>query len=154
MSEKRFIANGAQVIGDVVLKEGVNIWYNTTVRGDHGRITIGEDTNIQDNVCVHTQIGHDMVIGKGVTVGHGAILHGEYIGDNTLIGMGAILLNGTKIGPNCIVGAGALVKQGMEVPEGKLLFGSPARIIRDLTPEEIEANRVNCREYLELSFGE
>lgn len=145
-----FIAEGARIVGDVDMKDGVNIWYNAVVRGDHGSITIDENTNVQDNATVHTQIGHDMYIGKGVTIGHAAIVHGEYIGDNSLIGMGAILLNGSKIGKDCIIGAGALVTQGSEIPDGSLAFGSPAKVVRKLTPEEIESNKINCREYIEL----
>lgn len=145
-----FVAQGAQVVGDVRMHDGVSIWYNAVVRGDHGSITIDENTNIQDNSTVHTQIGHDLYIGKGVTIGHAAIIHGEYIGDNSLIGMGAILLNGTRIGKNCIIGAGALVTGGTEIPDGSLAFGSPAKVVRSLTEEEIQANRDNCTEYLEL----
>ncbi|MBR1628524.1 MAG: gamma carbonic anhydrase family protein [Lachnospiraceae bacterium] len=151
LAEKVFIAQGARVIGDVVLKKGASVWYNAVVRGDHGRITIGENSNIQDNCTVHTEIGHELEIEAGVTVGHAAILHGEFIGENSLIGMGAILLNGTSIGKNCIVGAGALVTQNTKVPDGSLVFGSPAKVIRQLSEEEIASNRRNCEMYMELA---
>ena len=150
MKETCYIAKGAQIVGDVTMEDGVNIWYNAVVRGDHGAIRIGAKTNIQDNCTVHTQIGHSLTIGRGVTIGHGAIIHGIEIGDNSLIGMGAILLNGTRIGKNCIIGAGALLTQGMVVPDGMLAFGSPARVVRPLTEEEIASNKANCKVYLAL----
>ena len=145
-----YIADVAKVVGDVKLGNEVGIWYNAVVRGDHGKVIIGDKSNIQDNCTIHTQIGHDMEIGEGVSIGHGAICHGEYIGDNTLIGMGAILLNGSRIGANCIIGAGALVKQNADIPDGSLAFGSPARVVRKLTDEEIEKNRENADEYIKL----
>ncbi len=146
-----YIAEGVRLVGDVALEEGVGVWYNTVIRADHGRVTIKKNTNIQDNCTIHTQKGHDMTIEEGVTVGHGAILHGEYIGENSLIGMGAILLNGTKIGKDCIVGAGALVTGGTIVPDGSMVFGSPAKVVRPLREEEIDHNRENARIYVKLA---
>ena len=140
------ITEGVTVVGDVRLGKGVNIWYGAVLRGDMGPITIGEDTNIQDSAILH----EETVVGRGCTIGHGAIVHGCTVGDNTLIGMGAILLNGARVGRDCIVGAGALVPQGMEIPDGSLAFGSPAKVRRALTAEEIESNRAAaafyCRE--------
>ena len=125
------------------------------LRSESETIEIGEDTNIQDNCVLHTDTGFPMTIGRGCTIGHAAILHGCTIGDNTLIGMGAIVLNGAKIGQNCIIGAGALVPQGMEIPDGSLAFGSPAKVRRALTEEEIAANRATaafyCREAAEYA---
>ena len=141
--ENVYIADGAKVVGDVTLNDGVGVWYNAVIRGDHGKIVIGDNTNVQDNCTIHTEIGHDMTIGAGVSIGHGAVCHGEFIGDNTLIG--------TKVGHNCIVGAGALLTQNTEVPDGSLVFGSPAKVIRPLTPEEKEGNRENCERYLHLA---
>ena len=146
-----FIAPGAVVVGDVTLGDESNIWYQSTVRGDDAAITIGSHTNIQDNAVLHVDEGIPLVIGEGCSVGHGAILHGCQIGDNTLIGMGAIVLNGAKIGNNCVIGAGALVTQNREVPDGSLVLGSPGRVTRSLTEEEIQANRKNAQVYVQNS---
>lgn len=120
------------------------------IRSESDTTAIGEDTNIQDNCVLHTDKGFPITIGRGCTIGHAAILHGCTIGDNTLIGMGAILLNGARVGRDCIIGAGALVPQGMEIPDGSLAFGSPAKVRRAMTAEEIESNRAAaafyCRE--------
>ena len=144
--ESVLICPGAAVTGDVVLGKGVSVWYNAVIRGDDGTITVGEDTNIQDCAVLH----ETTTVGRGCTIGHGAIVHGCTVGNNTLIGMGAILLNGARVGRDCIVGAGALVPQGMEIPDGSLAFGSPAKVRRALTAEEIESNRAAaafyCRE--------
>ena len=145
--ENVLICEGACVVGDVTLAKGVSVWYNAVVRGDEGAITIGEDTNIQDCCILHEHV----VVGLGCTVGHGAILHGCTLGDNTLIGMGAIVLNGAKIGSNCIVGAGALVTGKMDAPDGSMILGSPAKVVRPLTEEEIEGNRVFARDYLYMT---
>ena len=145
--ENVLITDGAVVVGDVQLAKGVNIWYGAVLRGDMGLITVGEDTNIQDGAILH----EETVVGKGCTIGHGAIVHGCIVGDNTLIGMGAIVLNGAKIGSNCIVGAGALVTGKMDAPDGSMILGSPAKVMRSLTPEEIEGNRGAMEEYLEAA---
>ena len=145
--ENVMIAEGAYVTGDVRLAKGVNIWYNAVLRGDEGSITVGEDTNIQDCAVLH----EETVVGKGCTIGHGAIVHGCTVGDNTLIGMGAIVLNGARIGSNCIVGAGALVTGKRDAPDGSMILGSPAKVVRPLKPEEIEGNRAAMEEYLEAA---
>lgn len=141
-----FIAETAVVVGDVTLEKGVSVWFQAVVRGDEGAIHVGENTNIQDAAILHSHT----TVGKNCTIGHGAIVHGCTVGDDTLIGMGAIVLNGAKIGRDCIIGAGALVPQGMEIPDGSLAFGSPAKVRRALTAEEIESNRAAaafyCRE--------
>ena len=141
------ITDGVTVVGDVRLGKGVNIWYGAVLRGDMGPITIGEDTNIQDSAILH----EETVVGRGCTIGHGAIVHGCTVGDNTLIGMGAIVLNGAKIGSDCIVGAGALVTGKMDAPDGSMILGSPAKVVRPLKPEEIEGNRAAMEEYLEAA---
>lgn len=143
------IAEGAVVRGRVTLGENVNIWYNAVLRGDVDAIEVGADTNVQDGCIVHEDFGCPVHIGCRVTVGHGAILHGCTIGDDTLIGMGAIVLNGARIGAGCIVGAGALVTQGAVVPDGSVVLGSPARVVRQVTAEELEHNRANARLYVE-----
>lgn len=147
--ETAFIAPGAVVLGDVTVGEDVGIWYHATVRGDRGPVVIGRGSNIQDNAVVHLDSRFPVTIGENVTVGHSAIVHGCTVGDNTLIGMGAILMNGAHIGKNCIIGAGALVTQGMEVPDNSLAVGSPAKIKREVTEEEIAGNLQNARLYVE-----
>ena len=136
-------------MGDVALGAGCSIWYHATVRADRAPISIGNGSNIQDNCVIHVDEGFPVTIGNYVTVGHGAILHGCQVGDGSLIGMGAIILNGAKIGKNCIVAAGALVTQNTEIPDGMLAMGSPAKVIRKLTEEEIASNRKNAEEYIE-----
>lgn len=133
-----FLAPGVHIIGRVTIGEGSSIWFNTVVRGDINQITIGSYTNIQDNATVHTDPGFPTVIGNSVLVGHKAILHGCTVGDGALIGMGAILLDGARIGENTLIGAGALVREGVEIPAGTLAVGAPARVIRELRPEEID----------------
>ncbi len=145
--ENVLIAEGASVPGDVRLAKGVSIWYGAVLRGDMGPITVGTDTNIQDEAILH----EETVVGRGCTIGHGAIVHGCTVGDNTLIGMGAIVLNGAKIGSDCIVGAGALVTGKMDAPDGSMILGSPAKVVRPLKPEEIEGNRAAMEEYLEAA---
>ena len=140
-SDQYYVAESGIVIGRVRLKAGVNIWYGAVLRGDNEWIEIGERTNIQDNCTLHTDPGFPLTVGVGCTVGHNAILHGCLIGNNTLIGMGAVVMNGAKVGSNCIVGAGALVAEGAVVPDRALVVGSPARKIRevdDATVERIE----------------
>ncbi len=144
------ILPGAIIVGYVILARGCSVWYNAVLRGDVAAIQIGENTNIQDGCILHVDFDHPLIVGKGVTVGHGAILHSCEIGDNTLIGMGAILLNGAKIGKNCIIGAGALVTQNTVVPDGSVALGSPARVIRPVTEQEIASNRRNAEAYLQL----
>ena len=130
-----FVAFNATVRGDVRIEEGASIFYGAVLRGDRAPITIGPGSNIQENCVVHVEYDLPVVLGRDVTVGHGAILHGCTVGDETLIGMGAIVLNGAKIGRHCLIGAGALVTQNMVIPDGSLAFGSPAKIRGTLTDE-------------------
>ena len=145
IAESTFIAPGAIVLGDVTIGEDVGIWYHATIRGDKSTITIGKGSNIQDNAVVHVDTNYSVTIGENVTVGHGAIIHGCSIGDNTLVGMGAIVMNGAVIGNNCIVAAGALVTGGTVVPDNSLILGNPAKIKRPVTEEEIR----NAKEYVQ-----
>ena len=145
--EQILVCDGAAIVGDVRLGKGVSVWYNAVLRGDEGAILVGENTHIQDGAVMH----EDTTVGAGCTIGHGAIVHGCTVGDNTLIGMGAIVLNGAKIGSNCIVGAGALVTGKMDAPDGSMILGSPAKVVRPLTEEEIEGNRSSAKGYLELA---
>lgn len=143
--ESVLLAEGVQVIGDVTLGKNVNIWHNAVLRGDEGAIVVGDETNIQDCAVLH----EETTVGRGCTIGHGAIVHGCTVGDNTLVGMRAVILNGARIGNNCIVGAGALVTGKMDAPDGVMILGSPAKVVRPLTEEEIESNRASAQEYLE-----
>ncbi len=149
--ETAFVAEGAIVKGNVTLGENSSIWYNATVRADRATIVIGNNSNIQDNCVVHVDAGAGVKIGNGVTIGHGAIVHGCNVGDNSLIGMGAILLNDCVIGKNCIIGAGALITQKTIIPDNYLVLGNPGKIKREVTPEEIEGNKKNALHYVEES---
>jgi carbonic anhydrase/acetyltransferase-like protein (isoleucine patch superfamily) len=144
-----FIAQGAVVVGDVTLAEDVSVWFNAVLRGDTEALTIGARTNIQDVCIFHADPGYPTIVGAGCTIGHRAIIHGARVGDNTIIGMGAILLNGVVVGENCIVGAGALLTQGKVFPPGSLILGSPAKVQRELTPDEIMTNRLSAESYVE-----
>ena len=142
-----FVAPGAVVRGEVHLAENSSVFYNAVLRGDRAPISIGEGTNIQDNCVIHVEYDLPVTLGKNVTVGHGAILHGCTVGDETLIGMGAIVLNGAQIGKSCLIGAGALVTQTAVIPDGCMAVGSPARVKRPLTPEEMDGLRQSAADY-------
>ena len=132
-----WVADTAQVIGNVVLGENASVWFGTVVRGDTEAITIGAGTNIQDASVLHADFGKPLVVGERVTVGHQVMLHGCTVGDGSLIGIQAVVLNGAKIGKNCLVGAGALITEGKEFPDGSMILGSPAKAVKTLTPEQI-----------------
>ncbi|WP_455541848.1 gamma carbonic anhydrase family protein [Intestinibacter sp.] len=136
IDESVFVAESADIIGDVKIGKNSSIWYNTVLRGDEHAIRIGENTNIQDGTVVHVGWDTDTVIGDNVTVGHNALIHGCKIGNNSLVGMGAIVLNGAEIGAFCMIAAGALVTQNKKFPDGVLIMGSPAKVVRELTEEE------------------
>lgn len=131
--EQYFIAENATIIGSVVLENNVSVWFNTVIRGDNDVITIGENTNVQDGAILHTDPGYQLTLGKGVTVGHKAMLHGCEIGDYSLVGINAVVLNGAKIGKHCIIGANALITEGMIIPDGSMVMGSPAKIKREIS---------------------
>ena len=135
---KHFVANSADLIGAVELGVDASVWFGVVIRADNDLISIGDRSNIQDNSVLHTDIGVPLRIGKGVTVGHRAMLHGCTVGDNTLIGMGATILNGARIGSNCIIGAGALITEGKEIPDGSMAFGAPAKVVRSLHDHEVQ----------------
>ena len=142
-----WVADSAQVMGQVELGEGASVWFGAVVRGDTDRITIGAGSNIQDASVLHADAGQPLLVGERVTVGHQVVLHGCTIGDESLIGIGAVVLNGAKIGKNCLVGAGALVTEGKEFPDGSMILGSPAKAVRQLTPAQIEGLRQSARHY-------
>ncbi len=145
------IAPNATLLGDVTLAKDVTVFAGASLRGDYeASITVGEGTNIQEGVCVHLGATSPVSIGRGCTVGHGAIVHGCTIGDNVLVGMGSIVMDHAHVGDNCIIGAGALVTGGTEIPAGSLVIGSPAKVKRALTEEEIAANRVDAEEYVAI----
>ena len=146
-----YISETSVIIGDVILKRNTNIWFGAVLRGDVGRIIIGEDTNIQENTIIHVDENEQVEVGNGCTIGHGAIIHGCTIGNNTLVGMGSIILNGAEIGNNTIIGAGSLVTQNKKFEDGVLIIGNPAKVVRQLTSEEIENNKKSCLEYIKLS---
>lgn len=149
ISPSAWVADSAEVIGRVELGEDASIWFQTVVRGDTDHIRIGAGTNIQDASVLHADHGSPLTIGRHVTVGHKVMLHGCTIGDESLIGIGAVVLNGAKIGKNCLVGAGALVTEGKEFPDGSMILGSPAKVVRQLTPEQIEGLRQGARHYVD-----
>ena len=144
-----WIAPNAVVIGHVILKKNASIWFGAVLRGDNDPITIGENSNVQDNSVLHTDAGSPLIIGDNVTVGHNVTLHGCIIGDNSLIGMGAIVLDGARIGRNCLIGAGALVTERKEIAPNSMVLGSPARVVRELTPEEVARLSVGAPHYVE-----
>lgn len=144
-----FVADTARVIGRVTLAEDSSVWYGAVLRGDTDPITVGRGSNIQDGSVLHADIGVPLTIGAYVTVGHQVMLHGCTIGDESLIGIGAIVLNGARIGRHCLVGAGALVTEGKVFPDGSLILGSPAKVVRSLTTQEIEGLRQSAQHYIE-----
>jgi carbonic anhydrase/acetyltransferase-like protein (isoleucine patch superfamily) len=148
-----YIAPNATVVGKVTLEAGVSIWYGAVLRGDGGAITIGENSNVQDNCVIHEKT----TVGKGCSIGHGAILHGCTVGDNCVVGMGAIVLNGAVLGEHCLVGAGAVVTGKMNAPAGSLILGNPATVVKPLTQEQIDYIHRDAAYYLRLAenaFGE
>jgi len=148
VAESAWVADSAQVMGDVLLGEQVGIWFGVVARGDTAPIRIGARTNIQDLSVLHADVGMPLTIGSGVTVGHTAMLHGCTVGDDSLIGIGAVVLNGAKIGRGCLVGAGALVTEGKEFPDGSMIIGSPAKVVRSLTPEQLQGLRQSADHYV------
>ena len=136
-----WVAPGARLSGRIVLKAGASVWFNAVLRGDNEPIVVGEGSNVQDNCVCHTDIGFPLTIGAGCTIGHMALLHGCTVGENSLVGMGAMVMNGAVIGRSVLVGAGALVTEGKEIPDGTLVVGRPGKVVRALTGEEIAGLR-------------
>jgi len=144
-----WVAPDATIIGKIVIGIDVGIWFGAVLRGDNEPITIGDETNVQEHVVMHTDMGFPLVVGRGCTVGHRAILHGCTVGDHSLIGMGATVLNGARIGEHCLVGAGALVTEGREFPDRSLIIGSPARAVRELDDGALARMRATAAHYVE-----
>ena len=147
--ESAFVADSAQVMGDVVLAQDSSVWFGAIIRGDTETITVGEGTNIQDGSVLHADVGFPLTLGARVTVGHQVMLHGCTVGDESLIGIGAVVLNGAKIGKHCLVGARSLVTEGKEFPDGSMIMGTPAKVVRQLTPEQIEGLRRSAEHYVD-----
>jgi len=146
-SGDNWIAPTATIIGDVTLEKNTSIWFNAVLRGDIENIYIGEGSNVQDGSVLHTDPGYPLKVGKNVTIGHTVMLHGCMIGDNSLIGIGAVILNNAKIGKNCIIGAKALITENKEIPDNSLVVGSPGKVIREVTEEEKKAVLENTKHY-------
>ena len=144
-----WVADSAQVMGKVSLAEQASVWYGAVIRGDNDRISVGRNSNVQDASVLHTDIGVPLTIGDNVTIGHQVMLHGCTIGDGSLVGIGSVVLNRARIGRNSIVGAGSLVPEGKEFPDGVLIVGSPARVVRELTPEQITRLQASADYYVQ-----
>ena len=144
-----FVADNASIIGSVRLRDKASVWFNCVLRGDNDWLIVGERSNIQDGAILHTDPGIELVVGNNVTIGHMAMLHGCRVGDNSLVGIGSTVLNGACIGNNCIVGAGALITENKVFPDGSLILGAPARVVRELNDEEIAGIRRSADIYVE-----
>lgn len=151
IDESCFIASSAAIIGSVILHENASVWFNAVLRGDSDVIEIGARSNIQDGAVLHTDAGIRLTLGKGVTVGHKAMLHGCDVGENSLIGIGCIILNRARVGTNCIIGANALVAEGKVIPDRSLVLGTPGRVVRSLTDDEVEGLRQSAEHYVQKS---
>ena len=146
---ENWVAPNASIIGDVTLEKNTSIWFNATLRGDVENIYVGEGSNIQDGSVLHTDPGYPLKIGKDVTIGHLVMLHGCIVGDDSLIGIGAVILNGAKIGKNCIIGANALVTENKKIPDNSLVIGSPGKIVRQVSRDEVKLITENAIHYQE-----
>ena len=144
-----WVADSAQVMGRVTLAAGASVWYGAVLRGDNDQMTIGAHSNIQDGSVLHTDHGVPLTVGEGVTVGHQVMLHGCTIGDNTLVGIQSVILNNARIGRNSIVGAGTLIPEGKTYPDGVLIVGVPGKVVRELTPEQIERLKLQAAHYVQ-----
>ena len=147
IAEDSWIAPDANIIGKIVVEEGASVWFSATLRGDNEEIRIGAGSNVQENTVMHTDMGFPLTVGKGCTIGHKALLHGCTIGDNSLIGMGAVILNGAKIGKNCLIGANALITEGKTIPDGSLVMGAPGKVVRELDEAAINGLKLSALSY-------
>lgn len=145
-----FVAENATLIGEIEIKKGASVWFSAVLRGDCGKITLGEGSNVQDNATVHCDTGTEANIGANVTIGHNAIVHGAILDDNVMVGMGATILNNAHIGKNSIVGAGALVPENMIVPENSVVVGVPAKVLKQTSEKQVAYIRENAAHYVEL----
>lgn len=143
-----WIADSAEVMGRVKLEPGASVWFAAVIRGDNDLITIGEDSNVQDGAVIHTDPGVEVRIGKGVTIGHQAMLHGCTVGDYSLIGIGATVLNGVKIGKNCLIGAHAFIPEGREIPDNSMVLGAPGKVVKEISPEMVKVLEASAGSYV------
>ena len=144
-----YVAPGAQLIGLIELHAGASVWFNAVLRGDNEPIVIGPDSNVQECAVLHTDPGCPLTIGRGVTIGHQVMLHGCTIGDNSLVGIQAVVMNNVRIGRDCLIGAGALVTEGRQIPDRSLVLGSPAKVVRELTDDDIARLRAGAENYVQ-----
>lgn len=151
VADDAYIAPTAVLIGRVSVQSRASVWWNAVARGDNELITIGPESNVQDGCVLHTDPGFPLTLGRRVTIGHNVVLHGCQIGDECLIGMGAIIMNGVTIGPRCLIGAGALITEGKQIPEGSMVLGAPARVVRALGPADIDKLREGAAVYVRRS---
>jgi carbonic anhydrase/acetyltransferase-like protein (isoleucine patch superfamily) len=149
--EGHFIADSAQLIGNVILHSNVSVWFNVVIRADNDLISIGENSNVQDGAILHTDPGFKLNVGKGVTIGHKAMLHGCEVGDYTLVGINAVVLNGAKIGKHCLIGANTLIPEGMVIPDGSMVVGSPGKIKKELTDNQKKQLEFSAAHYVHNS---
>ena len=149
VADTAWVADSAQVMGNVELAEGASVWFGAILRGDNELLRIGKGSNVQDGTVIHSDLGFPVTLGENVTVGHRVVLHGCTVGDGSLIGIGAVVLNGARIGRNCLVGAGSLVTEGKEFPDGSMIIGSPAKAVRELASEQIEGIRRGAANYVQ-----
>ncbi len=149
LDETAWVAPSAAVIGRVRMMAGSSLWFGATARGDNEWITLGQRTNVQDGSVLHTDMGFPLTLGDDVTVGHMAMLHGCTIGDNSLVGIGAVILNGAKVGKNCLIGARALITEGKEIPDGSLVMGAPAKVVRPVSDDQIKMFTASAQHYAE-----
>jgi carbonic anhydrase/acetyltransferase-like protein (isoleucine patch superfamily) len=149
IADTAWVADSAVVIGNVELAEEASVWFGAVLRGDTETLTIGRRSNVQDGSVLHADHGFPLVLGEGVTVGHQVMLHGCRIGDGSLVGIQAVVLNGARIGRHCLVAAGAVVTEGKEFPDGSLIMGAPARVVRPLTPEQIDGLKESAQHYVD-----
>ncbi|SDS84259.1 Carbonic anhydrase or acetyltransferase, isoleucine patch superfamily [Halopseudomonas xinjiangensis] len=148
MADDAWIADNATVVGNVRLEAGASVWFGAVIRGDNELILLGEHSNVQDGAVMHTDPGSPLTLGKGVTVGHNAMLHGCTVGDYSLIGINAVVLNGAKIGKHCIIGANALIPEGKEIPDGSLVMGSPGKVVRELNEQQKKMIEAGAAHYV------
>ena len=144
-----YVSDSAQVIGWVDLAAGSSVWFNATLRGDNEWIRIGPDSNVQEGSVLHTDPGHPLTVGEGVTVGHQAMLHGCTIGDHSLVGIQSVILNGAVIGRHCLIGAGAIIPEGREIPDRSLVLGAPGKVVRQLSDAEVDRLKLSARSYVD-----
>jgi carbonic anhydrase/acetyltransferase-like protein (isoleucine patch superfamily) len=149
LGDNYFIADSASVIGSVVMHQNASIWFGAVLRGDNDVITIGENSNVQDLSVLHVDPGFPLTIGKNVTVGHKVMLHGCEIGDNSLVGINSVILNGAKIGKNCLIGANSLISENKVIPDGSLVMGSPGKVVKQLTEDQMKGLEMSALHYVE-----